>query len=224
MTKKLQAKSSLQLPLQLPTMQPLQPKDFENFKTHTRSFSYSLPPTTGSPAPAVTQPLSKLHPRPCSLHYLGHCRDGSKCTHGHDYILSAVHLTELRANAKNSPCNLLNKAKGCPKGDNCIWGHVCPRGSTCILRTQDKCKFIGQDMHNGPAPSRRRRGRIRTTTGQSGGNATPSTEEVNADPLSPLMSPDGLDLPDTAGTNVAYANTHPVEFFPFEEINSFGVA
>src|ERR1700734_401680 len=54
-----------------------------------------------------------VHPRPCTLYYLGHCREGTKCTHGHDYTLSAEHLTELRTHAKNSPCSLLNKGKGC---------------------------------------------------------------------------------------------------------------
>ena len=51
-------------------------------------------------------------------------------------------------------------------------------------------------MHNAPAPSRRRRGRNRLTTG----NATPSTEGNDTHPLSTPMSPDRRDLPD-AGTS-----------------------
>jgi len=213
MTKKLQSKSSLKLSLPPLAMQPLQPKDFEIFKGPSRTFSDS-PAITRSPPLAVTQPLNKLHPRPCTLHYLGHCRDGSKCTHGHNYILSAEHLTELRVNAKNSPCNLLNKAKGCPKGDKCIWGHFCPRGSTCVLRTLNKCKFVGQDMHSGPAPSRHRRGR-NWTAGQSG-NATPPSEDLDALHSTPLMSADDHDLPDAGGSpqkqsDAAYPDIHPVE-------------
>jgi hypothetical protein len=52
-----------------------------------------------------------VNPRPCTLHYLGQCRDAAKCTHGHDYLLSTEHLEELRINAKKSPCSLLNKGE-----------------------------------------------------------------------------------------------------------------
>jgi hypothetical protein len=55
MAKKIQSKPLLQLPLPLPPTQPLQPKDFEIFKTSSRSLPESLPSTTRSLALAVTQ-------------------------------------------------------------------------------------------------------------------------------------------------------------------------
>jgi hypothetical protein len=103
-------------------------------------------------------------PRPCTFFYLSLCKQGDKCTYGHDYFLTAENYAELRANAKKSPCPSINKStlqcdgllfvdlnslhldQICSAGDSCPSGHYCPRGSKCTYRKQGKCKFIGSEF------------------------------------------------------------------------------
>jgi hypothetical protein len=71
-------------------------------------------------------------------------------------------------------------------------------------------------MHDGPPPSRHRRGKSRTSQGQSG-NSTPPNEDLNTLDLPPLVSPDGRDLTNTGGSplgesEATYSGMHPVEF------------
>jgi len=47
-------------------------------------------------------------PRPCTFFYLSLCKQGDRCTYGHDYFLTADNYAELRANAKKSPCPSVN--------------------------------------------------------------------------------------------------------------------
>lgn len=129
-------------------------------------------------------PLNKQTPRPCTFFYLSVCKQGDKCTYGHDYFLTADNYAELRANAKKSPCPVFNKNQPCPFGESCPSGHYCPRGSKCGYRKQGKCKFIGREMHiplndrisiSGRPPSRAQSSNV---SGQTDGTPTP--------PLSPV--------------------------------------
>jgi hypothetical protein len=66
-------------------------------------------------------------------------------------------------------------------------------------------------MHNGPTPSRHRRGKNRTTSGPTPPNEDPST----------LMSPDGRDLTNADSfsqpeSEATYSDMHLVEFTPEE--------
>ncbi|SJL05743.1 uncharacterized protein ARMOST_09079 [Armillaria ostoyae] len=96
------------------------------------------------------QPLNKHKPPPCTFYYLGACRQGPKCTYGHDYTLTERNLAEMRAISKKFPCANLNRGKVCHAGDDCISGHFCPRGNTCSFLKEGKCKFVGKDMHSRP--------------------------------------------------------------------------
>ncbi|KAK0233206.1 hypothetical protein IW262DRAFT_1329215 [Armillaria fumosa] len=95
-------------------------------------------------------PLNKHKPPPCTFFYLGACRQGPKCTYGHDYTLTEKNLAEMRAISKKFPCANLNRGKFCLAGDDCISGHFCPRGNTCSFFKEGKCKFVGKDMHSKP--------------------------------------------------------------------------
>ncbi|KAK0456484.1 hypothetical protein EV421DRAFT_1752756 [Armillaria borealis] len=95
-------------------------------------------------------PLNKHKPPPCTFYYLGACRQGPKCTYGHDYTLTERNLAEMRAISKKFPCANLNRGKVCHAGDDCISGHFCPRGNTCSFLKEGKCKFVGKDMHSKP--------------------------------------------------------------------------
>jgi hypothetical protein len=35
----------------------------------------------------------------------------------------------------------------CPHSDNCVYGHVCPKGPEWTFNAQDSCKFVGTGMH-----------------------------------------------------------------------------
>ncbi|KAH7887873.1 hypothetical protein F5I97DRAFT_1863705 [Phlebopus sp. FC_14] len=92
--------------------------------------------------------LSKQNPAPCTLFYLtDSCRHGSDCKYAHDYLLEAEHYQELRENAKKTPCKVTNDGGLCTFGDNCVYGHVCPNGSTCYFLKLGKCKFQAVGMH-----------------------------------------------------------------------------
>jgi hypothetical protein len=71
-------------------------------------------------------------------------------------------------------------------------------------------------MHNGPAPSRHRRGKNRTTVGRSD-SVTPPNEDLDTLHLPSLTSPDGVDLLDAGDaprerSDTAYPDIHPLEF------------
>lgn len=95
-------------------------------------------------------PLSKHKPPPCTLFYLSTCKHGPECKYGHDYILEAEHFSEIRVNAKKSPCPTRNKGEVCNWGDDCCYGHHCPLTTKCHFFKQNRCKFVGADMHKEP--------------------------------------------------------------------------
>jgi len=95
-------------------------------------------------------PLSKHKPPPCTLFYLSTCKHGAECKYGHDYLLEAEHFSEIRVNAKKSPCPTRNKGEICNWGDDCCYGHRCPLTTSCHFFKQNRCKFLGVDMHKEP--------------------------------------------------------------------------
>ncbi|KAH7915789.1 hypothetical protein BJ138DRAFT_1132371 [Hygrophoropsis aurantiaca] len=92
------------------TTSGLSPEDFEKFRLPFKSPRISE--RSLSPIKHIS-PLKYLDPAlvPCTFHYLSICKHGDKCTYGHDYYLSPENLTELRSNAKKSPCFTMNKSK-----------------------------------------------------------------------------------------------------------------
>ncbi|KAJ7786351.1 hypothetical protein B0H16DRAFT_28332 [Mycena metata] len=97
------------------------------------------------------QPLHKQTPPPCTFFYLSACKQGAKCTYGHDYILTPENYHDLRENGKKAPCPMINRNKVCPSGDNCPSGHFCPRGENCAYYKRRTCKFVGHSMHTKPS-------------------------------------------------------------------------
>ncbi|KAF9534146.1 hypothetical protein CPB83DRAFT_803828 [Crepidotus variabilis] len=95
-------------------------------------------------------PLSKHNPPPCTLFYLSNCKHGSECKYAHDYILQPEHFQEIRVNAKKSPCPSRNKGELCVWGDDCCYGHFCAQTRKCHFFKQNRCKFVGADMHKEP--------------------------------------------------------------------------
>ncbi|KAF9057720.1 hypothetical protein BJ165DRAFT_69378 [Panaeolus papilionaceus] len=91
--------------------------------------------------------LSKHKPPPCTLYYLSTCKHGDECKYAHDYDLRAEHYEEIRVNAKKSPCPAKNKGDVCTWGEDCCYGHQCPMAPKCHFLKQNRCKFIGGDMH-----------------------------------------------------------------------------
>ncbi|KDR83572.1 hypothetical protein GALMADRAFT_235821 [Galerina marginata CBS 339.88] len=94
--------------------------------------------------------LSKHKPPPCTLFYLSTCKHGADCKYGHDYLLQPEHYSEIRVNAKKSPCPSRNKGELCLWGDDCCYGHNCPNTTKCHFFKQNRCKFVGADMHKEP--------------------------------------------------------------------------
>ncbi|CAL1701468.1 unnamed protein product [Somion occarium] len=95
----------------------------------------------------ATKPLHKQSPPPCNEHYLMTCSKGSTCKYSHEWDLTPEQLDTLAKNAKKAPCNYLKNGLGCPYGDRCCWGHVCPSGSRCFHLSKGKCWFKGATMH-----------------------------------------------------------------------------
>ncbi|KAF8216206.1 hypothetical protein K438DRAFT_1800249 [Mycena galopus ATCC 62051] len=138
------------------------PTIFQRNRSHIPEFSpISVPaspkksstPTTASTLsdeprylePGV--PLYKQTPPPCTFFYLAVCKQGAKCTYGHDYILTSANYADIREHAKKAPCPMVNRNKVCPSGDNCCSGHFCPRGENCAFHKRRTCKFVGHSMH-----------------------------------------------------------------------------
>ncbi|TDL29240.1 hypothetical protein BD410DRAFT_709553 [Rickenella mellea] len=95
-----------------------------------------------SPSPPLI-PLHKQDPPPCNEHYLMTCNKGALCKYSHEYVLSPEQLSTLATNAKKAPCNFLRHGLQCPYGEQCCWGHVCPRGTSCFHYSKGKCWFKG---------------------------------------------------------------------------------
>ncbi|KAJ7038164.1 hypothetical protein C8F04DRAFT_370482 [Mycena alexandri] len=118
-----------------------------------KTSTYSTPSSSGD-EPRYLEPGVPLHkqtPPPCTFFYLSACKQGIKCTYGHDYILTPTNYNELRENGKKAPCPMINRNKVCPSGDNCPSGHFCPRGENCTYYKRRTCKFVGHSMHTKPS-------------------------------------------------------------------------
>ncbi|KIJ21720.1 hypothetical protein PAXINDRAFT_165129 [Paxillus involutus ATCC 200175] len=129
----------------------------ENDKSHHLSQEFYPATLSGSATPGKNRPflryldpslpLNKNNPRPCTFFYLSKCKQGDKCTYGHNYYMTPENLAELRANAKKSPCPMVNRNQPCPYGQSCPSGHLCPKGAKCPYKKTGKCKFSGRTMH-----------------------------------------------------------------------------
>ncbi|KAL1686275.1 hypothetical protein GGG16DRAFT_97018 [Schizophyllum commune] len=80
------------------------------------------------------------NPRPClSFYLLDYCAHDEDCTFSHDYEVSHEDWTRMQKDAKNIPC----KWNPCNWGDDCIYGHACPKGRACEFYKNGRCKFGG---------------------------------------------------------------------------------
>ncbi|CAL1701750.1 unnamed protein product [Somion occarium] len=96
------------------------------------STQVALPGVSRQPRePPPNIPLKSLIPPPCHAHYLSR----------------SCHHRNFAKLAKGLPCKFLNENKPCLKGNQCIWGHICPYGARCFLKKKGKCKFIAAGMH-----------------------------------------------------------------------------
>ncbi|KIJ68416.1 hypothetical protein HYDPIDRAFT_24698 [Hydnomerulius pinastri MD-312] len=154
----------------------------------------ALPPRSGTPGKGRAflrylnplLPLNKQSPRPCTFFYLSKCKQGDKCSYGHNYYLTPENLAELRENAKKSPCPNINRNQHCPFGETCPSGHACPRGAKCIYKKQGKCKFNGRTMHMGsPDPAEKH---ILPVGQGSSAMSRASSPSTISDPSSPTCS------------------------------------
>ncbi|KAJ6604686.1 hypothetical protein DFH09DRAFT_1123509 [Mycena vulgaris] len=92
------------VPLMLTPGSPKKPS------THNTPFSSFGDESRGNRYLEPGVPLHKQNPPPCTFYYLSACKQGIKCTYGHDYILTPNNYTELRENAKKAPCPLVNRS------------------------------------------------------------------------------------------------------------------
>ncbi|KAL1708534.1 hypothetical protein EV121DRAFT_254242 [Schizophyllum commune] len=91
------------------------------------------------PLLSLARPLAD-NPRPClSFYLLDYCAHDEDCTFSHDYEISHEDWTRMQKDAKNIPC----KWNPCNWGDDCIYGHACPKGRACEFYKNGRCKFGG---------------------------------------------------------------------------------
>ncbi|KAI5116544.1 hypothetical protein M0805_004327 [Coniferiporia weirii] len=133
-------------------------------------------------------PLAKQNPPPCNEFYLlKKCPRGVNCKYGHEYALTTDHILQLANNAKKSPCGAARKGIKCSFGNRCIWGHVCPKGPTCMHLLQGRCWFKGANAHAGISNSLF--GRIETSEHDDEADLHPS-ETPGYKVNSPAKSPE----------------------------------
>ncbi|GAA5950026.1 hypothetical protein JCM21900_001369 [Sporobolomyces salmonicolor] len=100
-------------------------------------------PSPVKPRIDPSKSMSKQDPPPCNAFYLvGHC-DVPRCRFCHDYDLTDAEIDEMRRGAKYHLCHAIQNGVECPDGDNCIYGHYCPRGPSC---GRQRCAF-NDDQH-----------------------------------------------------------------------------
>ncbi|KLO07518.1 hypothetical protein SCHPADRAFT_860173 [Schizopora paradoxa] len=93
-------------------------------------------------------------PAPCNEFYLiGKCPRTTNCKYGHDYLLTAEHMSQLASNAKKAPCAAARRGVTCSYGPRCIWGHECPYGQRCTHLAQGRCWFKGPTSHGSVPPT-----------------------------------------------------------------------
>lgn len=89
-------------------------------------------------------------PKPCNFYYLhpGRCQRRD-CRFAHDLTLSDAMIGQMRAAAQKNPCTFANNGKCTDR--NCIWGHHCPQGTSCLIQASPAgCRFRGAEMHSKP--------------------------------------------------------------------------
>ncbi|GJE86088.1 CCCH-type zinc finger protein [Phanerochaete sordida] len=190
---------------------PVQPLDFDKFKTKTSPAlqSQDIPGSPGKktekgrrPTPGL--PLHKHRPPPCNFFYLANCKHGDKCRYAHDYIVTPEHIAELRKNAKKWPCPELNRNHPCLMGNDCPMAHHCPHGPKCIYAKTGKCKF-SKFMHGAPKASpndtteastaARSPSPASTTNPYADTPLSPSDSAYDDVPVAPFGAPPGLPKP-----------------------------
>ncbi|GAA98193.1 uncharacterized protein L969DRAFT_93199 [Mixia osmundae IAM 14324] len=93
-----------------------------------------------------TKQLTKQTVPPCNNFYL--TKEGcynKRCTYEHRYRLTDKQLHQMRTGAKNAVCANMRQTKSCSAGDDCIFGHKCPRGKKCDNLAS--CPFSLAGMH-----------------------------------------------------------------------------
>ncbi|GAA5970028.1 hypothetical protein JCM11641_000239 [Rhodosporidiobolus odoratus] len=108
-------------------------------------------PVTPSTRPKIdaNKPMSRQNPPPCNAFYLvGHC-DVPRCRFEHGYELEEEQVAEMRRGAKHHVCNAVRNSVPCPDEEDCIYGHVCPRGPSC---GRDRCGFNDEQHLVLPSP------------------------------------------------------------------------
>lgn len=197
MTKRLQTHSSKKnnVPNQAAPPTPQHDTDKTRGKAPTPPSRNSASPVKKSKQVEPDQLLSKLKPLPCNFYYLAECKQGENCRFAHDYVLSPEQINSLREAAKNWPCPFVNRGSRCFLGDDCVMGHVCPKGARCSFAKQGKCKFVANNAHSWQDPRMGHANMSPRTTASS-----PGASGLH---LSPLASPSAasafLDVPEAVG-------------------------
>ncbi|GAA5890268.1 hypothetical protein JCM6882_008776 [Rhodosporidiobolus microsporus] len=106
-------------------------------------------PAPKRPTIDPTKPMSRQNPPPCNAFYLvGHC-DVPRCRFEHGYELTEEQVAEMRRGAKHHVCNAIRNGVECPDGEDCIYGHYCPRGPSC---GRERCGFNDEQHRVVPSP------------------------------------------------------------------------
>ncbi|BGP46214.1 hypothetical protein JCM10450v2_002054 [Rhodotorula kratochvilovae] len=116
----------------------------------SRSPSRACPAGSG-PRPVINPdlPMSKQAVPPCNAQYLkGYC-DVPRCRYEHRYELTHEQVEEMRRGAKHHVCNAIKHGLPCPDGEDCIFGHFCPRGPSC---GRERCGFNDEQHLVAPLP------------------------------------------------------------------------
>ncbi|TRM68232.1 hypothetical protein BD626DRAFT_481142 [Schizophyllum amplum] len=94
-----------------------------------------------------SKPPWKNEPRPCNEFYLMDGCRYANCAYSHEYDMSTREKDILRAGVKKLPCADVVSGRECDWGDNCVYGHVCPRGPKCFYLKKGQCLFGGRNLH-----------------------------------------------------------------------------
>ncbi|KAF5341149.1 hypothetical protein D9611_006041 [Ephemerocybe angulata] len=101
----------------------------------------AIPPSTAMRAIDASRPVWKLY-------YLSSAGcNNPECYNSHKYTLTDVELYNLREYARKKVCSSANNLGDCPRGEDCIYGHKCPKLSSCHFQKLGKCRFKAKGMH-----------------------------------------------------------------------------
>ncbi|GAA6026841.1 hypothetical protein JCM8097_005900 [Rhodosporidiobolus ruineniae] len=111
--------------------------------------SWEPVPPPSRPMIDPSKPMSRQNPPPCNSYFLlGHC-DVPRCRFEHGYELTEEQVSEMGRGAKHHVCNAIRNGVPCPDGDECIYGHTCPRGPSC---GRERCGFNDEQHKVIPTP------------------------------------------------------------------------